>query len=100
MKLIYQGKQLKLHQRATTYLTLLKKAQERQAHHEKQLIKWRGANWDEPIKLMNKYEDDFLIKIARMNEVQKWILKRYHWLIIDLYKITEDFVLPINLTFL
>lgn len=100
MKLNYQGKQLKLHQRATIYLKLLIKAQERQTNIEKDLSKWRGANYDEPIRLMNRYEDDYLIKIARMNEIQKFILKRYHWLILDLYKITEDFVLPVNILFI
>jgi hypothetical protein len=95
--LIYQGKQLKLHQRATCLLELLKKAQSRQSSIESDLLKWRGATWDNPIKLMNKYEDDYLIKIARMNQVQKRILKSYHFLILDLYEITEDFMLPINL---
>jgi hypothetical protein len=95
--LIYQGKQLKLHQRATCLLELLKKAQARQSSIESDLTKWRGATWDNPIKLMNKYEDDYLIKIARMNLVQKRILKSYHFLILDLYEITEDFMLPINL---
>jgi hypothetical protein len=42
-------------------------------------------------------EEDILIKIARMNEVQKRILKSYHFLILDLYEITEDFMLPVNL---
>ena len=64
---------------------------------ETDLQKWRGATWDNPIKLMNKYEDDYLIKIARMNQIQKRILKSYHFLILDLYEITEDFMLPINL---
>ena len=90
MTLPYQGKQLKLHKRATCLLELLKKAQA-------DLYKWRGATWDEPIKLMNKYEDDYLIKIARMNDIQKRILKSYHFLILDLYEITEDFMLPVNL---
>lgn len=71
-------------------------AQERQAHHERELAKWRGATWDEPIRLMNRYEENYLIKIARMNEIQKWVLKRYHWLILDLYQISADFILPVN----
>ena len=41
--LIYQGKQLKLHQRATCLLELLKKAQSRQSSIETDLQKWRGA---------------------------------------------------------
>ena len=41
--LIYQGKQLKLHQRATCLLELLKKAQARQSSIETDLTKWRGA---------------------------------------------------------
>jgi hypothetical protein len=44
-------------------------------------------------------EEDILIKIARMNDVQKRILKSYHWLILDLYEITDQFMLPVN-TFL
>lgn len=97
MTLPYQGKQLKLHKRAACLLELLKKAQARQSSIEADLYKWRGATWDEPIKLMNKYEDDYLIKIARMNDIQKRILKSYHFLILDLYEITEDFMLPVNL---
>jgi hypothetical protein len=96
MTLIYQGRQLKLHQRATCLLELLKSAQARQTLFEKDLQKWRGATWDEPIRLMSK-EEDILIKIARMNQVQKRILKSYHFLILDLYEITEDFMLPVNL---
>lgn len=95
--LIYQGRQLMLHKRATLLLELLKSAQARQGLYEKDLQKWRGASWDDPIKLMNKYEDDYLIKIARMNDIQRRILKSYHWLILDLYEITENFMLPINL---
>ena len=38
--LIYQGKQLKLHQRATCLLELLKKAQARQSSIETDLQKW------------------------------------------------------------
>jgi len=96
MNLIYQGKQLKLHKRAACLLELLKSAQQRQALYEKDLFKWRAATWDEPVRLMSK-EEDILIKIARMNLVQKRILKSYHWLILDLYEITENFMLPINL---
>jgi hypothetical protein len=44
-------------------------------------------------------EEDILIKVARMNQVQKRILKSYHWLILDLYEITDQFMLPVN-TFL
>ena len=96
MTLIYQGKQLKLHKRAACLLELLKSAQARQTLFEKDLAKWRKGTYDEPIRLMQK-EEDILIKIARMNEVQKRILKSYHFLILDLYEITEDFMLPINL---
>lgn len=96
MTLPYQGKQLKLHKRATCLLELLKKAQSRQTLFEKDLLKWRGATMDEPIRLMSK-EEDILIKIARMNDIQKRILKSYHFLILDLYEITEDFMLPVNL---
>jgi hypothetical protein len=96
MELIYQGKQLVLHKRAACLLELLKSAQARQTLFEKDLAKWRKGTYDEPIRLMQK-EEDILIKIARMNEVQKRILKSYHFLILDLYEITEDFMLPINL---
>ena len=96
--MIYQGKQLKLHRRATCLLELLKKAQERQTYYEKDLALWRRGTYDTPIRLMQS-ENDILIKIARMNLVQKRILKSYHWLILDLYEITDQFMLPIN-TFL
>jgi len=59
---------------------------------------WRKGINEEPVRLMSK-EEDILIKIARMNNVQKRILKSYHWLILDLYEITDQFMLPIN-TFL
>ena len=96
MELIYQGKQLVLHKRAACLLELLKSAQARQTLFEKDLAKLRKGTYDEPIRLMQK-EEDILIKIARMNEVQKRILKSYHFLILDLYEITEDFMLPVNL---
>jgi hypothetical protein len=96
MTLIYQGRQLKLHQRATCLLELLKSAQARQTVHEKDLSIWRKGTMDDPIRLMQR-EEDILIKIARMNQVQKRILKSYHFLILDLYEITEDFMLPVNL---
>ena len=96
--MIYQGKQLKLHKRATCLLELLKKAQERQTYYEKDLALWRRGTYDTPIRLMQS-ENDILIKIARMNLAQKRILKSYHWLILDLYEITDQFMLPIN-TFL
>ena len=98
MTLIYQGKQLKLHKRATCLLELLKAAQTRQTLFENDLALWRRGTYDTPIRLMQK-EEDILIKIARMNQVQKRILKSYHWLILDLYEITDQFMLPIN-TFL
>jgi hypothetical protein len=98
MTLIYQGRQLKLHKRATFLLELLKAAQARQTLFEKDLALWRRGTYDTPIRLMQK-EEDILIKIARMNQVQKRILKSYHWLILDLYEITDQFMLPIN-TFL
>jgi len=40
-KLMYQGKQLKLHKRATVLLELLKEAQHRQYLFEKDLSLWR-----------------------------------------------------------
>jgi hypothetical protein len=95
-KLMYQGKQLKLHKRATVLLELLKVAQHRQYLFEKDLSLWRKGINDEPVRLMSK-EEDILIKVARMNEVQKRILKSYHRLILELYEITDQFHLPINI---
>jgi hypothetical protein len=95
-KLMYQGKQLKLHKRATVLLELLKEAQNRQYLFEKDLSLWRKGINDEPVRLMSK-EEDILIKVARMNEVQKRILKSYHRLILELYEITDSFHLPINI---
>lgn len=95
-KLIYQGKQLKLHKRATCLLELLKEAQRRQDMFERDLSIWRKGIDDEPVRLMSK-EEDILIKIARMNQVQKRILKSYHFLILDLYEITDQFMLPVNI---
>ena len=95
-KLIYQGKQLKLHKRAACLLELLKSAQSRQTLFEKDLALWRRGTYDTPIRLMQR-EEDILIKIARMNELQKRILKSYHKLILELYEITDQFHLPINI---
>jgi len=95
-KLMYQGKQLKLHKRATVLLELLKEAQHRQYLFEKDLSLWRKGTFDEPVRLMSK-EEDILIKVARMNELQKRILKSYHRLILELYEITDSFHLPINI---
>jgi hypothetical protein len=95
-KLMYQGKQLKLHKRATVLLELLKEAQNRQYLFEKDLSLWRKGINEEPVRLMSK-EEDILIKVARMNEVQKRILKSYHRLILELYEITDSFHLPINI---
>jgi hypothetical protein len=93
-KLIYQEKQLKLHKRATTLLELLKQAQGRQNLFEADLAEWRRGLDDTRTMIS---EEDLLIKIARMNDVQRRILKSYHYLILDLYTLTEDFMLPINL---
>lgn len=93
---MYQGKQLKLHKRATVLLELLKEAQHRQYLFEKDLSLWRKGINDEPVRLMSK-EEDILIKVARMNELQKRILKSYHRLILELYEITDSFHLPINI---
>lgn len=96
-QLFQQSKQLKLHKRAACLLELLKKAQSRQEHWESELLKYRGASLDETIKLMYQHENEILINIGRMNSIQKRILKSYHFLILDLYEITEDFMLPVNL---
>ena len=93
-KLIYQEKQLKLHQRATLLLKLLKEAQRRQAIFDGDLSLWRQG-LDTTRTMIS--EEDILIKIARMNQIQRRILKSYHFIILDLYEITEQFMLPINL---
>ena len=93
-KLIYQEKQLKLHKRATILLELLKQAQGRQNLFEADLAEWRRGLDDTRIMIS---EEDLLIKIARMNDIQRRILRSYHYLILDLYTLTEDFMLPINL---
>ena len=92
--LIYQEKQLKLHKRATMLLELLKQAQGRQNLCEADLSEWRRGLDDTRTMIS---EEDLLIKIARMNDIQRRILKSYHYLILDLYTLTEDFMLPINL---
>lgn len=93
-KLIYQEKQLKLHQRATILLKLLKEAQRRQGIFEGDLAQWRQGL--DTTRTMIK-EEDILIKISRLNQIQRRILKSYHFIILDLYELTEDFMLPINL---
>jgi hypothetical protein len=93
-KLIYQEKQLKLHKRATMLLELLKQAQGRQNLFENDLAEWRRG-LDTTRTMIS--EEDLLIKIARMNDIQRRILRSYHYLILDLYTLTEDFMLPINL---
>ena len=93
-KLIYQEKQLKLHKRATMLLELLKQAQGRQNLFESDLSEWRRGLDDTRTMIS---EEDLLIKVARMNDIQRRILKSYHFLILDLYTLTEEFMLPINL---
>ena len=92
--LIYQEKQLKLHKRATMLLELLKQAQGRQNLFEADLAEWRRGLDDTRTMIS---EEDLLIKVARMNDIQRRILKSYHYLILDLYTLTEEFMLPINL---
>jgi len=95
MKLDYQGKQLKLHKRATCLLELLKKAQSEQARQEGLLSEWRAAGNYDNIRLFN-HENNYLIRIAELNDVQKRILQSYYWLIVELYSISENFMLPVN----
>lgn len=92
--LIYQEKQMKLHERATKLLKMLKEAQRRQGIFEKDLAQWRQGI---DITRTMITEEDILIKIARLNQIQRRILKSYHFIILDLYELTEDFMLPINL---
>jgi len=95
MTLNYQGKQLVLHKRATTLLELLKKAQAQQSRQEQLLKEWRAAGNFDNIRLFT-HENNYLIRIAELNDVQKRILQSYYWLIVDLYEITDNFFLPVN----
>jgi hypothetical protein len=95
MKLDYQGKQLKLHKRATCLLELLKKAQGEQARQEKLLAEWRAAGNYDNVRLFT-HENNYLIRLAELNDIQKRILKSYYWLIVELYSISENFLLPVN----
>lgn len=95
MKLDYQGKQLKLHKRATCLLELLKKAQSEQARQEGLLAEWRAAGNYDNIRLFT-HENNYLIRLAELNDIQKRILKSYYWLIVELYSISENFLLPVN----
>jgi len=97
MKLDYQGKQLKLHKKATCLLELLKKAQSEQWRQEKLLAEWRSAGNFDNVRLFT-HENNYLIRIAELNDIQKRILKSYYWLIVELYSISENFMLPINIT--
>ena len=96
MNIIYQGKQLILHKRATTLLELLKKAQSEQSRQEKLLAEWRAAGNYDNIRLFT-HENNYLIRLAELNDIQKRILKSYYWLIVELYSISENFMLPINI---
>lgn len=95
MTLNYQGKQLKLHQRATCLLELLKKAQAQQSRQEELLAEWRAAGNFDNVRLFT-HENNYLIRIAELNDVQKRILQSYYWLIVELYEITDNFFLPVN----
>ena len=100
-------KQLKLSLKAECYLSLLRKAQARQTRIYNDLQEFRGlpvenikenGDYNSSIKLTFNHENDLVIKIARMNDIQRWLLKRYHFLILDMYHLTNDFILPINFT--
>jgi hypothetical protein len=95
MTLNYQGKQLVLHKRATTLLELLKKAQGEQARQEGLLVEWRAAGNFDNVRLFT-HENNYLIRLAELNDIQKRILKSYYWLVVELYDITENFILPVN----
>ena len=94
MKLTHQARQLILHKRAAILLEMLKNAQSRKDVYAVDLYNHRSNG-------ANNYtsENDILIKIARINGIQKRILKSYHFLIVELYQLTDDFILPINLIF-
>jgi len=95
MNIIYQGKQLILHKRATKLLELLKKAQAEQSRQEGLLAEWRAAGHFDNVRLFT-HENNYLIRIAELNDIQKRILKSYYWLIVELYSISENFLLPVN----
>jgi len=95
MNIIYQGKQLILHKRATKLLELLKKAQAEQSRQEGLLAEWRAAGHFDNVRLFT-HENNYLIRIAELNDIQKRILKSYYWLIVELYSISENFMLPVN----
>ena len=90
-----QTKQLKLHQRATCLLELLKKAQAEQARQEGLLTELRSAGAYDNVRLFT-HENNYLIRLAELNDIQKRILKSYYWLVVELYDITENFMLPVN----
>ncbi len=92
--LTHQARQLVLHKRATTLLELLKKAQSRKQVYEVDLYNHRSDGANSYVS-----ENEILIKIARMNAIQKRILQSYHFLIVELYQLTDDFILPVNLIF-
>ena len=95
MTLDYQGRQLKQHQRATCLLELLKKAQAEQYRQERLLAEWRSAGAYDNARLFT-HENNYLIRLAELNDIQKRILKSYYWLVVELYDITENFILPVN----
>lgn len=88
-------KQRKLLEKATCLLELINKAHLRRQSIEEDLSLYRKAGPYDNIRLFSN-ENDFLIKIARMNDIEKRLLKSYKWLIVDLYMIVEDYLLPIN----
>jgi len=77
-------------------LELLKKAQAEQSRQEKLLSEWRAAGNYDNIRLFT-HENNYLIRIAELNDVQKRVLQSYYWLVIELYSISENFMLPINI---
>jgi muconolactone delta-isomerase len=90
-----QTKQIILHKRATCLLELLKKAQGEQSRQEGLLAEWRGAGNYDNIRLFT-HENNYLIRLAELNDIQKRILKSYYWLVVELYDITENFMLPVK----
>ena len=89
-------KQKQLLQKANCLLELIEKAQKRRNVIEEDLALYRKAGPYDTIRLFST-ENDYLIKIARMNDIEKRLLRSYKWLVVDLYIIAEEFLLPINL---
>jgi len=96
MTLHQNQRQRQLLQRGNCLLELITKAQLRRESIENDLRIYRQAGPYDNIRLFST-ENDFLIKIARMHDIEKRLLRSYKWVVVDLYIIAEEFMLPVNL---